>query len=159
MTNLTLTEGAVRALLDETRSWGSRGVETGGFLLRAGDGPARCVALAAASGISRRHDYFMVSGRAIAQLFRWAEDQELAVVAQVHSHRCDAFLSKTDLQHGFSVRGFISAVIPRFASPPPHLPAWGWWRFEGVWQQTVAPSVTAGSPHIVRFDEDGVRAA
>lgn len=159
MNDLEVADSVVRTLLEETAIWGARGVETGAFLLRDQDSPACCVALAAATGVVRHPDLFTISGRAIAELFSWADDHRMRIAAQVHSHRRGALLSRTDLEHGFSVRGFISAVIPFFAAPPRRIEQWGWWQFDGAWQPVRAPLVTAGDLRLVRFDEEGVREA
>ena len=92
MTDLAVADSVVRALREETSLWGARGVETGAFLLRANDSPVCCVALAAAAGIVRGPDRLLISGRAVAELFYWADDQGLKIAAQIHSHRRGAFL-------------------------------------------------------------------
>jgi hypothetical protein len=157
MNDLEVADSSVLALLEETSIWGARGVETGAFLLRDRDAPACCIALAATVGVVRRPDLFTVSGRAIAGLFSWADDNRMRIAAQVHSHRRGALLSRTDLEHGFSVRGFISAVIPFFVAPPRRIERWGWWQFDGAWQPARSPLVTKGNLRLVRFDEEGVR--
>jgi hypothetical protein len=153
---LDITSDVRAALLIEVRQWGARGVETGGFLLASPNGPISIVALAGRKGIVRRRGLFVASSRALTHLFSWAADRELHIAAQAHSHGGRAFLSETDRRHGFSVAGFTTIVIPFFAAPPEDVRAWGWWRYDGGWRQTEAPSVVAGAATIVRFDEDGV---
>jgi hypothetical protein len=161
MNRLLLTRNLVDALVAEIGAWGDRHAETGGFLLAAEDNADRAtvLALGGQSGIVRRRNLFAISGGAIERLFSWAGDTELRIRAQVHSHAHGAFLSRTDLQHGFDVDGFITAVVPHFAAPSAHPGDWGWWqRGGGCWQAQRSPDVVAGSVHIVRFDEGGVRA-
>ena len=117
MNRLLLTRNPVDALVAEIGAWGDRHAETGGFLLAAEDNADRAtvLALGGQSGIVRRRNLFTISGGAIERLFSWAGDTELRIRAQVHSHAHGAFLSRTDLQHGFDVDGFITAVVPHFA--------------------------------------------
>jgi hypothetical protein len=162
MSQLRVTEAAVAALIADIRGWGGAGAETGGFLLARESDPHRLsiVALTGQAGITRRRGLFAVSGPAIEQLFSWAADSDLRIRAQVHSHAHGAFLSATDLRHGFDVAGFISAVVPHFTAPSAEPGDWGWWqRTATQWQASSAPRVVAGPASIVRFDHGGVRAA
>lgn len=162
MSSLLITRDLVDALVAEIGVWGARHAETGGFLLAAEDRPDRAnvLALAGQAGIVRRRDLFTVSGGAIERLFSWAGDAELRIRAQVHSHARGAFLSRTDLRHGFDVDGFITAVVPHFASPSVRPGDWGWWqRGSGRWQAQRAPDVIAGPVRIFHFDERGLRAS
>jgi len=161
MSRLRLTQAAVDALTADIRRWGALGAETGGFLIASKSDPdgLTIVALAGQAGIARRRGLFAVSGPAIGQLFSWAADRELRIRAQVHSHARGAFLSPTDLRHGFDVAGFISAVVPHFATPSAEPRDWGWWQRTATrWQARSAPGVIAGTASIVRFDQGGVRA-
>ena len=151
-----MTDGVQHALLDDVRTWGARGAETGGFLLAAPNQAISILALAGTAGIMRRKDVFGVSPRALARLFSWAGDRGLHVAALAHSHRGPAFLSNTDLRHGFSVRGFTTTVVPYFAAPPQDPRRWGWWRCDGEWRKADAPRVIAGDAAAIRFDEKGV---
>jgi hypothetical protein len=162
MSPLRLSSPIIAALTAEIGRWGRRGAETGGFLLAPESDPDRLsiVALADQAGIARRRGLFVVSGPAIEQLFSWAGDAELRIRAQVHSHARGAFLSPTDLRHGFDVTGFISAVVPNFAAPSPHPGDWGWWQRAATrWEACAAPEVITGQGAAVRFDQDSVRAA
>lgn len=162
MSRLLITRNLVDALVAEIGAWGARRAETGGFLLSPENRPdhANVLALAGQAGIVRRRDLFTISGGAIERLFSWAGDAELRIRAQVHSHGRDAFLSRTDLRHGFDVNGFITAVVPHFASPSASPGDWGWWqRGGGRWQARRAPDVVAGSVRIVHFDETGLHAS
>ncbi len=161
MSRLLITRNLVDALVAEIGTWGDRHTETGGFLLAPEDRPDRAniLALAGQTGIVRRRDLFTISGGAIERLFTWAGEAELHICAQVHSHARDAFLSRTDLRHGFDVDGFITAVVPHFAAPSTNPDDWGWWqRGGGRWQAEQAPDVVAGPVRIDHFDEDGLRA-
>jgi hypothetical protein len=157
MSRLSITTGCVATIAYEVAAWGARDVETGGFLLGGDDGRLATVALSARVGITRRRDLFVVSGRAIAGLFAYANERGLAVRAQFHSHAQEAFLSKSDLTHGFGVDGFITCVLPTYASPPRDAAGWGWWVYRRAWTPTAAPLVARGEALVVRFDEGGAR--
>lgn len=159
MTEITITDTAVATVISEVAAWGERDVETGGFLLAGDDSAVSRVALAGSTGIHRDRAQFVVSGRALAILFAFANEHDLAILAQFHSHRGRAFLSRTDLRHGFSVDGFITTVLPGFASPPGNPAAWGWWSYHGEWIPSAPAAVAAGDAQVVRFDEDGARAS
>ncbi len=161
MTDPAIPQGLLDPIHAEISAYGRRGRETGLFLLA----PANAthishVAFAGTRGITRRRELFAVSAGALARLFRYAREQDLTVTAQVHSHELGAFLSDCDLQHGFAVEGFTSAVIPEFKTPPRDPRRWGWWRFSaGHWQAQppyqLRPCV---SGTVLEFDEDGTRA-
>lgn len=160
MTALALPVSATAAILDDVRSHGTRRVESGGFLLAAPGAPdtLAIVALAGERGVSRSWGLFEISGAALGRLFDWASERELTIRAQVHSHARDAFLSRTDLEHGFTVEGFTTTVVPWFADPPGDPNRWGWWRCsDGRWEQAEAPRPSEGQASVARFDEDGVR--
>jgi hypothetical protein len=159
MTALTITPDAVATIGAEVAVWGARGFETGGFLLAGDDGAIAVVAHAGRTGIRRHRDQFVVSGHALARLFTYAEERDFGVVAQFHSHGRHAFLSGSDLRHGFGVDGFTTTVVPYYASPPDDVAAWGWWTHQGGWQPTAPPTVAAGSARRILFDEDGIREA
>jgi hypothetical protein len=162
MRSLSVTSDAVQALADEVAQCGSRPAETGGFLLCRENSDERLdiVALAGNAGIKRERDVFKVSGAAIERLFTWAGERELQIGAQVHSHRGRAFLSETDLRHGFAVEGFITSVIPTYMRPPREPAAWGWWCYRnGRWERGSAPVSVPGAAEVVRFDRAGVHAS
>jgi hypothetical protein len=146
-------------LHDHVRGYGLQDVESGGFLLGPYDpASATVLALAEGVGIARSRGLFCVSGRAIDQLFAFADSEHLRVYAQVHAHPRGSFLSETDERDGFRVDGFISGVIPNYAEPPHDPGSWRWWTFrDGLWQTIVAPSVDAQNGRVVTFDETGVR--
>jgi hypothetical protein len=154
------TVAAIDAVVDHVRCYGHLGVETGGFLYMAPDSEiVGGVALTGTKGITRQRGLFRISGEAIDALFSWAEDASLYVPIQWHSHAIEAFLSYVDRKSGFSVDGFISAVLPFFKNPPADLSKWSWNIFqEGDWSLVEAPKVVDGAVQIVVFDEDGVRA-
>jgi hypothetical protein len=158
MTDFALTAAARDAILAEVRSYGARNVETGGFLLAPIESPKilQTVALAGSAGVERRFGLFEVSAEAINQIFTWASEHELRIAAQVHSHGRRAFLSSTDIEHGFSVEGFTTAVIPYFRDPPIEPSDWGWWVYKKEWTSTTAPTLVEGDCKTIRFDADGV---
>jgi hypothetical protein len=164
--SILIPTAGVTALIGEATAFGARGLETGGFLLalRAGSPDATpvvtAVALAGDAGIMRDCDLFQVSERALDRIFTFANDRGLWIPALLHSHRAGAFLSATDQRYGLCVDGFVSAVIPRYSSPPRSLARWGWWRFEsGRWRGAAPGRTVEGAAAILRFDEGGVRGA
>jgi hypothetical protein len=148
-------------MVEELARYGQgSGVETGGFLLaRTGDPDAvRVLAMAGETGIERGWGRFRISAAAIDALFAWAEERELRIPAQFHSHGIGRGLSPVDRREGFNVRGFISCVVPEFHSPPTDPAQWGWWLFDGVaWVETAPAIVVEGGVTVVTWDEDGVR--
>lgn len=156
-----LSTSSVKSVTDEVRSFGLLGLETGGFLLMPrGAATISIVALAGDTGIVRRRDLFQISARALDRLFTFADERDLWVPTQFHSHRQGAFLSIVDKSHGLSVEGFISIVVPRFVDPQPDPRAWGWWQNkENQWVEVAPWNHRHGGAEVVRFDEDGVRAA
>ena len=157
---LHLPADAVVPILGEVRAYGATRMETGGFLLAPIDDPTRIttVAFAGTVGITRRYGLFGISGLALDRLFTWADDYDLRIPAQFHSHGGRAFLSPTDLAHGLSVRGFITCVIPYFRDPPRDPSRWGWWKFDGsMWKTETPPKIDADAQAATfTFDEDGV---
>lgn len=150
----------VRDRLVEHVAWhGRRGNETGGFFL-ARDGCA-VLALSGQKGIRRSPMLFTVSTAAIDRLFSWAADQGFTIAGQVHSHRRGAFLSKTDVEHGFAVEGFTTCVIPDFAAPAADPTRWGWWQYRtGQWLPRDAPSLSKPvASSVMVFDEGAVTRA
>jgi hypothetical protein len=155
-----LPADAARAVIDDVTGYGTTGVETGGFFAVPRDEEAvSMVALAGTTGIVRERLYFQISERALDRLFSYADEASLWLPAQFHSHAEGAFLSRTDKEHGLSVDGFVSAVVPDFAGPPAEPSAWGWWEYHSrLWHQIASPqTLPAGEVRIVLFDEDGVR--
>jgi hypothetical protein len=156
--NTTVPSSAVRRITEEICAYGQRCLETGGFLMAPRGGETiTVVALAGARGVVRRRHLFQISERALDRLFIFADDHDLYIPAQFHSHELDAFLSWTDAEHGLRVDGFTSAVIPTYADPPADMRRWGWWSFTaGDWAPGLVPTDGAGLASVVRFDEDGV---
>lgn len=156
---LTLPQEAVRIAVDHVRRYGGEDVETGVFLLAPrGSDAIGVVALTGDQGITRRRNVFAVSGTALDVLFEWADGEDLVVLAQLHSHGGRAFLSPTDIEHGFAVEGFTSTVVPRYNAPPTDPARWGWWRYEGgAWRAILPPTALDGPVRCVMFDEEGVR--
>lgn len=139
--------------------WGKANCESGLLLLGQPDQAlADVAAWPVTKGIVRNRGRFAISGRALAQIFDWATERGLVVRALIHSHRGRAFLSWVDLDHGFSVPGFISAIVPRYRAPSVDVAAWGWWEFNGgEWIELEAPLLTERALSEVVFDERGVK--
>jgi hypothetical protein len=159
MSSLEIVAQAVDVIVDDVVAWGRRACESGAFLLSTSDEPDHMsiVAVAGATGIERGRDRFRVSGTAVEQLFGWAGDAKLRIRAQVHSHRGVAFLSRTDLQYGFSVEGFMTSVVPCYASPSAEPSTWRWWEFSGYrWHERPGPAIVSGSAMAFSFDARGV---
>lgn len=159
MIPLQISTASVATVVSEVAAWGAKDVETGGFLLSDHEATITVAALSGAAGIRRRRGQFVVSGRAIAVLFAYADAHGYAVGAQFHAHRAGAFLSPSDLRDGFNVDGFVTTVLPSYAAPPGDARAWGWWRYLGGWVRTAPPVIGPGNTLVVRFDEDGVHAS
>jgi hypothetical protein len=161
MTEHRIPQVLLDAIHAEIAAYGRYGRETGLFLLVPPDATRIShLAFAGTRGITRRRGLFAVSARALAQLFRYARERELTVAAQLHSHERGAFLSDCDLQHGFAVEGFTSAVIPDFKAPPRDPSRWGWWQFsDGCWQARPAYGLLPGGEGtLLDFDEYGIHA-
>jgi hypothetical protein len=158
MSGLTIREGAVDLLVAEVEAYGTLPAETGAFLMAREDAPDELalVAVPGSAGVVRRRDLFEASAEALAGLFDRATDEGLVIRAQLHSHRRGAFLSRTDLEHGFDVEGFVTCVMPRYSSPPRDPALWTWWRFEaGSWVEQAAPTVISGDCERVDFATGG----
>jgi len=159
MTQLQIGADAVATMVADVARYGALGVETGSLLLTPpGEPTVTVVALAGVSGIDRHPDLLVFSANALNPLFSYAEDNELQVRAQAHSHQYEAFLSSTDRAGNIRMPGFIASVIPKFATPPTDTATWGWWDFDGTdWTPTQPATVTASDTKVITFDADGVR--
>lgn len=159
MTPLHLGVDAVDTIVAEVARYGALGVETGALLLTPHGEPAvSVVALAGTAGIDRRRGLLVFSSAALNPLFSYAEDHDLQLRAQVHSHMYDAFLSPTDKAGNIRMPGFIASVVPNFATPDADPTVWGWWTFNGSdWIPTEPASVSTHATKSVTFDADGVR--
>ncbi len=159
MSSLTMTLGVVDAVVDETRAYGDRNLETGGFLTAsATSDDITGVAVAGTTGIVRRADLFQISERALDRLFSYADDKGLWMPVQFHSHRFGPGMSLTDALHGLRVEGFISTILPRFANPPEDVSQWGWCQFtDGEWRPFPPISINRKQPGaVIVFEEGGV---
>lgn len=160
MTSLRLSDDGVETLIGDVRHHGARGVETGAMLLTAaGDPTVTTIALVGISGVIRERGLFVLTMPVIDALFSYAEQHDLQVRAQLHSHEHDAFLSPTDRAGGIRMRGFVAAVVPTFRAPPRDPGQWGWWSFaSGDWATCAAGEIaSAGPTSVVTVDADGVR--
>jgi proteasome lid subunit RPN8/RPN11 len=150
----------IDALHADVRRYGRLDVETGMFLLGTPNTlKANTLALAGTAGITRERGRFAVTGAALARLFAHARDQQLQVLAQLHSHGGPAFLSRVDLKHGFAVDGFTTCVIPNYRRASRNPAAWGWWQHTaGQWQPCPPYTVNADGAiaRVITFDERGV---
>lgn len=157
--SLSIASELLKPLQEHVRGYGLADAEAGGFLLGShGDASATVLALAEGVGIERSRGGFRVSGKAVDRLFAFAEEEELRVWAQVHSHPRGSFLSNIDKTDGFRVGGFVSGVIPDYAAPPREPASWGWWTFrDGIWRPAPIPSTVERPGRVVTFDETEVR--
>jgi hypothetical protein len=158
MTQPAVTVAAVAAIAAEVARYGVAGVETGGFLLVPRSNPTvtTVAAMTGATGIVRRPDQLVISAAAVDILSEWADDHDLRIAVQFHSHGGTAFLSPVDRRGGVRVDGFTSAVIPTFRTPPAAATAWTWFAFaHGAWHPRPPLPTVPGGIGIVAFDEDG----
>lgn len=155
---LTLPAGMTQTIARVARAAGTELVETGGFILgRPGSGAGTVLALTGDSDVDRQKHLFHVGGLALATLFDWAEERELSVLAQWHTHRYKAFLSDTDLEHGFNVRGFHTSVVPDYETASPDPADWGWWTYTGdEWTPAAAPAVGNAAFLTITFEKGRV---
>lgn len=147
------------AVQGHVESWGKVGRETGAFLLRRRESDTvDMIAWPLVVGIVRSRGQFAVSGIALVRLFEWCGDEDIQIAALLHSHKFDAFLSPVDLKHGFAAEGFLSTIVPDYATPPREPRQWKWWSFTGGrWIDAQAPDVAeAVSFSGVSFDESKV---
>jgi hypothetical protein len=159
-TSLLASDKAVAAVLAETRAYGQRDLETGGFLLATlGSESLTGVALAGGAGITRYRQLFQVSEGALDRLFTFVDDCGLWVPVQFHTHEATPFMSWTDQRHGLRVEGFVSTIIPDFVAPPDDIGSWGWWQFQqGDWHRCApAKILPVELDFVIVFDEDGIR--
>ena len=122
------------------------------------DPDVRVLALTAEAGIERSIGRFFIGAAALDQLFTHAEQHGLQVRAMIHSHPSEAFLSAVDQRCTLRVPGFVSGVIPNFASPPTDPADWGWWRWDATWTSCPVPATTATLPaaQVISFDAEGI---
>lgn len=154
---LALPSSAAATVVADVARFGTVRVETGGFLLAPRDSDAvTVVALAGGAGIVRRRDLFQISDLALDRLFAHADKHDLWIPAQFHSHGLGAFMSECDVEHGLSVAGFVTTIVPYFSAPPADPADWGWWHYDGEWAPIAAPRATTAPATVIRFDEDGV---
>lgn len=158
MIQLCLGADAVETIVADVARHGALGVETGALLLTPPDDPTVTVlALAGTVGIIRHPRLLVLSSPALNPLFAYAEDNNLQLRAQVHSHTRQAFLSHTDKTGNIRMSGFIASVIPNFAAPPRDPATWGWWTFEdGDWVPIEPAVITTQTTKVITFDADGV---
>lgn len=157
---IVLPELVATAVVADVTRFGATRVETGGFLLAPRDtDTVTGVALAGTAGIVRRPDLFQISDLALDRLFAYADDHDLWIPAQFHSHGLGAFMSACDVDHGLSVAGFVTTIVPYFTAPPADPTQWGWWRYDGEWTPIAPPRAATGPVTVIRFDEDGADGA
>jgi hypothetical protein len=157
---MAVRQDAAKRIAQEVRAFGGRSLETGGFLLAPrSTGILSVAALAGDAGIVRHADLFQISARALDCLFHFADDHDLYVPVQFHSHRRWPFLSQADEEHGLRAEGFVSTVVPGYTAPSCSVNDWGWWSFEaGRWTAVTAPTAIAGEITVLEFDGEGIRA-
>jgi hypothetical protein len=155
--NLSIADSVTTALQHHVREWGQLDRETGAFLLNHSDSQiVDMIAWPQTAGVVRSRGQFRVSGLALARLFDWCGEHDVQIAALLHSHKKKAFLSPTDLKYGFAAEGFLSAIVPDYATPSANPARWGWWRFQdGEWVDEHSPIVRTAPFNGVSFDEDG----
>ena len=157
--SLILPIVGVRLITEDVARFGAYPAETGGFLLAPRETElVTTIALAGTRGIVHRRGLFQVSELALDRLFAYADERDLWIPAQYHSHGGRAFMSPTDIDHGLSVAGFVSTIVPFYATPPADPARWGWWQYDGEWTTIDPPRVEPAVASAIVFDEDGVRA-
>lgn len=159
MNDLLLGADAVDVLVGDVARYGALGLETGALLLTPpGDPAVTVLALAGIADIDRHGRLLVLSSAALGPLFAYAEDNNLQLRAQVHSHMREAFLSHTDKTGNIRMPGFIASVIPNFATPPRNPANWGWWTFkDGDWAPIEPAAVKTQATKVITFDAEGVR--
>jgi proteasome lid subunit RPN8/RPN11 len=160
MSTLSIPAAILTTIHDDVLYHGTRDCETGMFLLAPrGATNVTTLAMPGTIGVTRSREQFALTGSAINRLFRYARAHKLEVLAQIHSHGGEAFLSEVDLRYGFAVEGFTTSVIPTYRRPPLHPAAWGWWRHDGHAWHRAAPYLSGeGDAAIVTFDEESLHA-
>lgn len=147
------------AIQEHVRAWGEIDRETGAFLLKTYDSEVDMIGWPLVAGVVRNRGQFAVSGIALAQLFEWCSDQELQIAALLHSHKYEAFLSPVDLEYGFAAEGFLSTIVPDYATPSANPAEWGWWSFhDDTWNEVAPLEVVDRTFKGISFDEGGVSA-
>lgn len=158
--DVILPQAAAKAVIADVALLGREGLETGGFLLAPrGSEQVSIVARCATAGIVRRAGLFQVSERALDRLFEYADQHELWIPVQFHSHKLAALLSPCDVEHGLSVEGFVTTIVPYFRAPSADPARWGWWRYRSGWTPARAPETSPGPSRVIVFDEEGVHDA
>jgi len=158
-TELTIPTLLATTIAEEIAHYGAKNLETGGFLVAPrGSTEVTGFAMAGASGIVRRPGLFQISERALDVLFNHVDKRDLWVPCHFHSHRFEAFMSRTDASHGINVEGFICTIVPNFECPPSDTTDWNWWKFtDGSWYPIASPRTREDVVHeTLTFDEDGV---
>jgi hypothetical protein len=154
MTRLKVRRGLIDHLVGDVIVHGERTEEAGAFLLASEETPELLdtIAIPGRSGVTRKRDLFAIASEAILELFEKAAREDLAIRAQVHSHRREAFLSPTDLEYGFSVEGFVTCVVPWYGNPSEDPRRWGWWIFgSDAWNECGPPLIVAGDWRRIDF--------
>ncbi|QWC86566.1 hypothetical protein KLP28_07820 [Nocardioidaceae bacterium] len=159
MSKIDLGADALDVLVGDVARYGALGLETGAlFLTPPGEPSVTVLALAGTADIDRHARLLVLSSAALNPLFAYAEQNNVQVRAQIHSHMHEAFLSNTDKTGNIRMPGFIASVIPNFATPSHDPATWGWWAFQDSDWVPIAPaSVKARTTTVITFDADGVR--
>lgn len=86
----------------------------------------------------------LIDGAELHRLNVWLFDNDLRILAQIHSHPTDAYHSDTDDENAVATAiGSLSLVVPDFASLPFDLSLTAVYRLDGVgnWVEVPRPEV------------------
>lgn len=123
-----LASETLHALRREGRGETESIVFWGGRLLES-DAEVHTIVVPKGAGVELRRTHVVVSASTMARIAELVNPPDFVLVGQVHTHEHDAFHSLVDDIHGFHSPGFLSIVVPHFASAG-HMPMDTWAVFE-----------------------------
>jgi hypothetical protein len=147
----------VNIALDDLEYWGQRGVESIAlFLGRWGKTTAHAttVVLADEPGVTRAVGLLRLSELWMLRLTQYCDEQNLSIVAQIHSHPHDAWHSFTDDHHLVHGPDLLSLVVPNFAQSADDRDHTNWAVFVG---RAGGQFDDADANSVLRITHDGKR--